>query len=164
MVENNQKILIGIGILIFGIMLLSIITYLIGTKDGSNLSEGVKIVGMTSGIGSAGNNTGIDEQIYSYDISLFNGGNDEVYINWVEPIYSNELLNKSLTENHEVIVEKIVPPNTYIEISGELKFDSKGLSKTEIESWDPYITDFRISYEKIIPSLERETNERDRLD
>ena len=131
-----------------------------GTDRTPQDTEDIYIQLSGGGVGGVGNNT--DEQRFSYWISLCNGKNNEVFVSWIEPIYSNELLKRSQTKNHKVVVEKTILPNNCTKINGELNFDSKGLSKIEMDSWEPYITDFRISYEKTIASLEREINENTR--
>jgi len=150
MMKNNQKILIGIGILALIALLASLLLFVMpaGTDRTPQDTNDIYIPVRGEGVGSIGNNT--DEQRFSYWISLCNGKNDEIFVSWIEPIYSNELLKKSQTKNHKVIVEKTILPNNCTKINGELIFDSKGLSKTEINSWNPYIIGFRISYEKII--------------
>jgi len=147
---GNKKILIGIGIIAIISLLGFILLVAMSAKTDRTPQDtnDIYIPVQGAGIGGIGNST--DEQRYSYWISLCNGKNDEIFVSWIEPIYSNELLKRSQTKNHKVIVEKTILPDNCTKINGELIFDSKGLSKTEIDSWEPYLTGFRISYEKII--------------
>ena len=147
---NNQRILVGIAIaaLIALLAALPIFVKPLGADRASQDTKDVYIPSMIEAIGGVENNT--DEQRLSYEISLCNGKTDEIFVSWIEPIYFNELLQRSQTKNHKVVVERTILPNDCIQINRELIFDSKGLSKTGIISWEPYITGFRISCENVI--------------
>ncbi|HWQ49099.1 MAG TPA: hypothetical protein VN414_09170, partial [Methanosarcina sp.] len=111
----------------------------IGLKENSNSSQaedGLKIVAATEVLGSidSANNTSI--QSFTYDFVLYNKENEEIHLDSVEPIFTKDLLARVLTENHEIIGNKTISPNSTICVKGQVEFNASGLSKEQILNLD----------------------------
>lgn len=121
------------------IFLLVLAILFIGLKENSNSSQaedGLKIVAATVVLGSidSANNTGI--QSFNYDFVLYNEGNEEIHLDSVEPIFTKDLLARVLIQNHEIIVNKTISPNSTIRVEGQVEFNASGLSKEQILNLD----------------------------
>jgi hypothetical protein len=104
---------------------------------------GIRITRMDTAIGGAEGNT--DEQVFSYNLTLFNAEPVNVVVHWIVPVLVGEVSKRALTADHRVIVEKTLVPNTYLEISGGFTFDTKDVSKIQIMSWEPFLTGITVS-------------------
>jgi len=120
-------------------------------NDSSQAEDGLKIVESTQTIGAAAdvNNTSI--QVYSYNFILYNGENEEVYIDSVEPLFTKNFSAKVLTEDHKIVVNETIKPNSSIVIKGQVEFNTLGLSKEQIFGLEPYTYGINISSTKTIP-------------
>lgn len=116
------------------IFLLVLAILFIGLKENSNSSQaedGLKIVAATEVIGSIDSANGTSIQAYTYDFVLYNGGNEEIHLDSVEPIFTKDFLARVLTENHEIIGNKTISPNSTIRVKGQVEFNASGLSKEQ---------------------------------
>lgn len=121
------------------IFLLVLAILFIGLKENSNSSQaedGLKIVAATEVLGSidSANNTSI--QSFTYDFVLYNEENEEIHLDSVEPIFTKDILARVLTENHEIIGNKTISPNSTICVKGQVEFNASGLSKEQILNLD----------------------------
>lgn len=121
------------------IFLLVLAILFIGLKENSNSSQaedGLKIVAATEVLGSidSANNTSI--QSFTYDFVLYNKENEEIHLDSVEPIFTKDILARVLTENHEIIGNKTISPNSTICVKGQVEFNASGLSKEQILNLD----------------------------
>jgi hypothetical protein len=126
------------NILIF-LLVLDIILF-VELKENSNSSQaedGLKIVSTTEVLGptDSANNTSI--QSFNYDFVLYNEENEEIHLDSVEPIFTKDLLTRVITEDHEIIGNKTISPNSTISVKGQVKFNASGLSKEQILNLDP---------------------------
>jgi hypothetical protein len=117
------------------LLLLLVLTILfIGFKENYDSSQGedeLNIVEatLTSGSVESVNNTSI--QTYNYDFVLYNAGNEEVYLASVEPLFTKDFLARVLTEDHKIVGNRTIGPNSTIHVNGQVEFDVSGLSKEQ---------------------------------
>lgn|GEM_PF-3037665 len=116
------------------IFLLVLIVLFIGFKenyDSSQVEDGLKVVEamLTSGSVESVNNTSI--QTYNYDFALYNSGNEEICLDSVEPLFTKEFLARILTEDHKIIGNKTIRPNSTIHVKGQVEFNASGLLKEQ---------------------------------
>lgn len=123
----------------------------ISCTNESNINPELQVVGLVTSIGSLGDVDGIDKQVLSYEVTIHNHRDEDVYINSIEPIFRYDFLKKVITKETKIDVRKTVLSNTSIGVTGQIIFNSKGLTKSDIEKIEPYITDFKIYLEKIVP-------------
>ncbi|AKB81437.1 hypothetical protein MSBR3_0859 [Methanosarcina barkeri 3] len=126
------------NILIF-LLVLDIILF-VELKENSNSSQAedrLKIVSSTVVLGpiDSTNNTSI--QAFNYDFVLYSEENEEIHLDSVEPIFTKDLLTRVITENHEIIGNKTISPNSTISVKGQVEFNASGLSKEQILNLDP---------------------------
>ena len=111
----------------------------------STPTVGIKITSMDTAIGGSEENS--NEQIFSYNITLFNAEPVDVVVHWIEPVLTGEISKRVLTVDRRIVVEKTFAPNSYLEISGRFTFDASGASKSQITSWGPLLTAITVSSE-----------------
>lgn len=126
------------NILIF-LLVLDIILF-VELKENSNSSQAedrLKIVSSTVVLGpiDSTNNTSI--QAFNYDFVLYSEENEEIHLDSVEPIFTKDLLTRVITENHEIIGNKTISPNSTISVKGQVEFNASDLSKEQILNLDP---------------------------
>jgi len=59
-------------------------------------------------------------------------------------------VNKIISKDIIITVNKDLKPNESIQINGEIIFNTKGLTKLDIEKLEPFITDIKFSTEETI--------------
>lgn len=109
-------------------------------KENSNSSQaedGLKIVSTTEVLGSIDSTNNTSIQAFNYDFVLYNEENEEIHLDSVEPIFTKDLLTRVITEDHEIIGNKTISPNSTISVKGQVKFNASGLSKEQILNLDP---------------------------
>ena len=126
------------NILIF-LLVLDII-FFVELKENSNSSQaedGLKIVSTTEALGPTDSANDTNIQAFNYDFVLYNEENEEIHLDSVEPIFTKDLLTRVITENHEIIGNKTISPNSTISVKGQVEFNASGLSKEQILNLDP---------------------------
>ena len=93
----------------------------------------LRITNMMAGSGRVNGTT--FEEVYQYEITLFNGNKDDMYITHIDPVLNSKLSDRLLTDDNTVIVEETLAANSAVVIKGEFSFNSKGVSKEEMISW-----------------------------
>lgn len=111
-------------------------------------APGLQIPSMWTSIGMVDGDPG--RQTFSYTIVLWNKQTEDVHVNWVEPILSDEFAERARTEDRKVTVDKALAPGDSLEIRGQLRFDVAGLSKAQIEALEPFLTAMRVSTERVL--------------
>jgi hypothetical protein len=131
----------------------------VGLKENNNSSQaedGLKIVSATVVLGSidSANNTSI--QAFNYDFVLYNEKNEEIHLDSVEPVFTKDILARVLAENHEIIGNKTISPNSTISVKGQVEFNASGLSKEQILNLD-YINGINVTSTKTLLFHKRES-------
>ena len=89
---------------------------------------------MSAGLGSINEND-LDNSRYTYTIYLASGNKKIEQIAEVKLIYGDKIADKIITESPiEIVFNK-----DYVEINGDIVFDTKGLGKEQIVELEPYI-------------------------
>lgn len=132
------------------ILTIIVIVFLAGCSVPGNIDTAasmtaIRIADIDTAIGGIEGN--LDEQVFSYHLTLLNTEPVDVVIHWIEPVLGEHMSNQVLTADRRVIVEKTLAPNTYLEISGGFTFDTQGATKMQIMSWEPFITGIKLSSE-----------------
>jgi len=136
-------------ILVFSLVLaIFLLTIGCSSPSGDN-KAGLQIYHMTIDLGAV-DNSSTDKQRLVYSVTLTNENNKAIYVQWIEPVLGTKISEKVITEDLKVIVEKEIPANQYLEIDGEFILDTKGLSKKEIISLEPFITGIKVTLGKTI--------------
>ncbi|WP_305065039.1 hypothetical protein [Methanococcoides sp.] len=132
----DKTVAYGLLILFLGI----VIGYSVNDMASSEEApDGIQVPEMSAG-GRFADENNTDVFIWSYDITLYNSGDGDVYVNSVEPIFSENFSKMVVTENNIIVVEKTINGTSLVEISGQVELNTTGLSKEEISD----INDFSI--------------------
>lgn len=119
----------------------------IQTKGGLEINE------WSFGLGSA-NETNLDNTKLSYSFNLTNKNNKKIFIKYIQPSINEKIKNKIISKNIVVSVNKDIKPNETIKINGFYIFDTKGLSKSDIEKLEPLLTDIKVSTDETISLIQ----------
>lgn len=93
--------------------------------------EELRITESSAAIGAlSGNDT--DQQVYSYSFVLYNGRGQTVNISMAEPVFTENISDRILTEDTSVMVNESLTPGSSILVEESFVFDASGLSKEEI--------------------------------
>lgn len=138
------------GILISLIALIIFFSGCAEINDSSQVKNGLKIVECVYAFGGVEgfNNTSI--QAYSYTFTIYNEENEEVYIDSIEPLFTKNISERVLTEDHKIVVNETLKPNSSIQIQGQVEFNASGLSKEQIFGLEPYIYAVNVSSTKTL--------------
>ena len=116
------------------LIVLSIVGYsYLKTEDVTN--KGLQISNMQLGIGSVGNTDTFDQQKLRYDIKISNAEKTELKKDSVEIVLS-DWIKRQQQENK---ITEITFDNESVIIKGYVIFDTKGLSKEQIISHEPFL-------------------------
>jgi len=124
-------------ILVFSLILATFLLTIGCSSPSGDNKAGLQISHMNIGLGAI-DNSSTDKQRLVYSVTLTNENNKAIYVQWIEPVLGTKISEKVITEDLKVIVEKEIPANQYLEIDGEFILDTKGLSKKEIISLEPF--------------------------
>lgn len=120
-------------------------------NSGATKNNGIEITNIVSSIGAVDENTNnIDTQSFKYAMTLTNNDAIDIKIVSVSPVLSNEFLNRVDNKETRIEVNKTITNGSSINITGEIIFDAKGLTKEQIDSLQPFIKDVKILEERII--------------
>jgi len=107
------------------------------------------IVDEVSAIGAVSNDN-IDVQRYTYKFTVKYRGNDRVYIEAIEPVLSSAFSKLVLSGELNQVVNEILVTGDTIEINGEILFNAKGLSKSDIVNLGPFVNGVKVRSEKVL--------------
>lgn len=131
------------------LILMLAVMILLNTACSGNAGErrpGIEITGITSSIGAVGNNTAnMEEQSFSYIVTLKNNEPQELSILSIEPVLSAGFRERALGGTAPVQVNGVIPAGGSMEVSGEITFDAKGLSKEQIIDMEPFVVEVEIT-------------------
>ena len=133
-------------------LLLSVFLLLAGCSGNNALNTmGIEINSLTSSIGAVGENTNdFETQSFKYIMTLTNNDASDIKIVSVEPVLSQEFQDRVSDRDTVIHVNKTVIKGSSLDVSGEIVFDAKGLTKEQIISMEPFIKEIRIIEERII--------------
>lgn len=99
-----------------------------------NVKHGFSIYSWNAGLGTAYNGSQ-NESRYTYTLYLSSETEDLNKVKQIEPVISNSIIGRLIDSEAPSFEVKDV----YIEVNGELVFDTKGLTKQDILDLQPYI-------------------------
>jgi hypothetical protein len=112
---------------------------------------GIDINSITSSIGAVGENINdIETQSFKYTMTLTNNDIADITIVSVEPVLSEEFIERASNGDRIIQVNKLIPHGSSLDVSGEIVFDAKGLTKEQIVAMEPFVKDIKIVEERII--------------
>ena len=132
-------------------MIICTIAIFVGCTNKYQSNNGISINSIHTSIGGIEEGTNdIENQAFKYKVQLNNNEDDDLKIISIEPILTEKfeklVLSKDLIKN----INEIISKNDYLEISGEIIFNTKDMSKEEIESMQPFIKEIKITEERKI--------------
>ena len=109
---------------------------------------GYKIDNWVTSLGGVGaDNAGFaDESRYTYTFYITSGIDNLADVKEVTPVIGDNIKDR-LIQNES---PQITPKDSYLEVQGEIIFDTKGLTKEQIDALKPYIVSVRIMAESIV--------------
>ena len=133
-------------------LLVSTLLLFVGCSRNNTLNiVGIDISGINSSIGAVGENTNdFETQSFKYTITLTNNEATDIQIVSVKPMLSEEFIERVSNNDTIIQVNKTIPQGSSIDITGEIIFDAKGLTKEQIVSMEPFVKEVRITEERII--------------
>lgn len=134
------------------ILLLFVLLPLAGCSGNNTLNTmSIEINTITSSLGAVGANTNdFETQSFKYTMTLTNNDASDIKIVSVEPVLSQEFQERVSDRDTVIQVNKTVTQGSSLDVSGEIIFDAKGLTKEQIISMEPFIKEIRIIEERII--------------
>jgi len=135
------------------IMLLIVVFLLFPGCSSNNTvtTMGIDINSITSSIGAVGGNTNdFETQSFKYTITLTNNDAADITIVSVEPILSEEFIERALNEDRIIQVNELIPHGSSIDVTGEIVFDAKGMTKEKIISMEPFVKEIKIVEKRTI--------------
>ena len=80
-----------------------------------------------------------DQQLYSYSFLLYNGRDQPVHIDTIEPVFGADISSRIITDNTSININRIISPDSSITVEGQVIFDTTGLTKEDIVGFEPFI-------------------------
>ncbi len=136
------------SVAIIYIALMIVLTACNISKPEDKQNKDLEVYGMSSALGSAGND--LDKTKFSYTIPITNNSDEDIYIEWMEPVLGDKVSNRVLSSDLRINVQNKVIPEESLEIAGEIILDTKGLTKQQITELEPFITEIVIDCQKVI--------------
>ncbi|NPE27793.1 hypothetical protein HNV12_07420 [Methanococcoides sp. SA1] len=124
----DKAVVYGLLILFLGIAIGYSINDMATIED---VPDGIQVPEMSVGLGPIDENN-TDSHRLSYNILLYNSGDEDVYVNSVEPIFGEHISKMVVTENNTIAVDRNISANSSVEISGQVELNTTGFSKEEI--------------------------------
>jgi hypothetical protein len=115
--------------------------------------EGISISAISSSIGAVGQNTNdFENQSFKYTITLTNNEEANITVVSITPMLSENFASLVSDKNVTVDINKTISKDSSIDVSGEIIFNTKGLSKEQIISLEPFVKEVKITEERTIPN------------
>lgn len=134
------------------ILLMTAVLFLTACSTDSTMDKsGISINNIVTSIGAVGNNTDdYETQSFKFTITLTNNEAADIGIVSVEPVLSEKVLERVSGGDAKIQVESIIPKGGSLNVSGEIIFNAKGLTKEQIISLEPFVNEVRIIEERTI--------------
>ncbi|HYF81951.1 MAG TPA: hypothetical protein VEB00_02840 [Clostridia bacterium] len=133
-------------------LLISIILLFAGCSRNDTLNKvGIDITAMNSSIGAVGENTNdFETQSFKFTITLTNNEAADIMIVSVRPILSEKFLERASNKDTVMQINRSISQGGSLDVTGEIIFDAKGLTKEQIVSLEPFIKEVKIIEERTI--------------
>ncbi len=105
-------------------------------------SDAIRFQHWSTGIGSA--NADNSQQTLSYDLTLINTASTAIDVHSIDLIFNTEIGQRAAAPDHVVKIDRALPPNATYQVTGEITFDSTGVTKAQIAAWGPPIAQITV--------------------
>jgi len=112
-------------------------------------SEGLRITGVSSSIGSESGNP--DQQVISYNVTIDNPGGNTITLLWLEPVLQDSLSGRAAGPGLRHAVNEVIGPNSQVDIHGQVTLNTNGLTKSSITQSGSLFSGITISTNQTIP-------------
>lgn len=148
MLTRRKKMLKKVSILILIAILL---LFAACSKDSTVSKPGIEINAISTSIGAVGTNTNdIEIQSFKFTITMTSNEAADISIVSVKPVLSEKFLERASNGDVAIQVNKVITKGSSLNVSGEIIFDAKGLTKEQIISMEPFVKEVKIIEERII--------------
>lgn len=136
-------------------MLFSILLLAVGCSKNEPINhKEISMLTTSTRIGAVGDNTDdFENQSFKYNITLTNNGHDDINIISITPILSEGFESLVSDKNVTLDINKTMLKDGSMDISGEIIFNTKGLSKDGVVDLQPFIEEVKVTEERIIKNL-----------
>jgi hypothetical protein len=93
-----------------------------------------------------------DTQVIDYSVTLQNNDTLPVTVDALIPVVNGSVSKIITPGNPKVVVDQQIKPGGTLVVNSELKFDTHGITKDQINQWGKLITGFKVTTEQILPS------------
>lgn len=133
-------------------ILISIVLLFMGCSRNDSINKvGIDINGITSSIGAVGENTNdFETQSFKFTITLTNNEAADIMIVSVRPILSEKFFERASNKDTVMQISRSISQGGSLDVTGEIIFDAKGLTKEQIVSLEPFIEEVKIIEERTI--------------
>lgn len=120
------------------------------TNNDSNM-VGIDIQNISSGIGAVGGNVNdFETQSFSYTITLTNSEAADITIVSVNPVLTEKFSERVENKDTIIKVNKIIPGGSSLNVTGDIIFDAKGLTKEQIVNLQPFVKEVKVLEERTV--------------
>lgn len=112
----------------------------------SGSDQPLSISSMLASIGGQPGN--IDDQVYSFTIQLQNRDRSPIQVYTVEIMLTDPIAERVAARPSPILINQQVLPGAAVEISRTIQFNAQGLSKAQIGSMEPFVSEFKVSTER----------------
>ena len=112
-------------------------------------SAGIRITDVTVAISGAEGSA--NQQTVSYKLTLQNSAQNDLILHWIEPVLNEKISGRLVDDSVRLSVDKTLRANGSLIVDGQFRFDSSGVSKEQIASWEPFFKDVLVSIDLKLP-------------
>jgi hypothetical protein len=94
-----------------------------------------------------------DTQVIHYSVTLQNNDTLPVIVDALVPVMNGNVAKMITPKDPQVVVDQQIKPGGTLGVNSELQFDSRGVTKDQINQWGKLITGFKVTTEQILPSV-----------
>jgi hypothetical protein len=133
-------------------IILLITAFVLGSAGAQTKSptvgQGLWISGSSTRLGGVSGRP--DMQDVSYSLTLQNNESHPVTLVDITPVLAVEVSQRLVQVDTRVMVGKVVSPGGILEVQNEFQFNSKGVTKTQIDSWGQLVKGFRVTTDQTL--------------
>jgi len=112
---------------------------------------GIDITWSMASIGPVeGNANDLETQSFKYSVIITNNEAIDITIVEIMPLLSEKFLERVSNKDTMIKVNKTISKGSSLEVSGEIIFDARGLTKEQIHSLQPFVKEVKIIEERNI--------------
>jgi hypothetical protein len=132
------------------LLFIAVVLAFIATRTNAFVSAPGLMVNDVSVTVEATNNSP-DTQVIHYSVTLQNNDTLPVTVDALVPVINGNVSKIIKPGDPMVVVDKQIKPSGTLGVNGELQFDSRGVTKDQINHWGQLITGFKVTTEQVLP-------------